>query len=297
MATTKSGLVLGGGGSRGLAHVGVLQVLEREGYPIDLITGTSMGGMIAGFYGLLGSSDALIDLIAQPADTNATRLSRAPRPEIYESRYFRRWLRTIFGDKTFADLHWPVAMTAVDIDTGEEIVIKQGPVLAGIFATTALPGMYTPIEINGRWLVDGGVLDPVPVGLAQQMGATVTLAVDVLSDVDRPVARLPSNYRQAMLRKVGVSMDILSKAFDVMLGAVRDYRLREEAPDLLITPELHGLSTTEYHRADEFIARGVSAAEAVLPQIRHLRDRLLEERARGNGHAAGVPLPTQEQRA
>jgi len=277
--------------------VGVLQVLEREGYPIDLITGTSMGGMITGFYGLLGSSDALLDLIAQPADNEATRYSRAPRPELYESRRFRRWLRGIFGNTTFADLKWPAAMVATDLDSGEELVINRGPVLAGIFATTALPGIYTPVEVNGRRLVDGGVLNPVPVDVAKRMGATVTLAVDVLPDVDRPAAHLPPSYHQAMMRKVGVAMDILSKAVDIMLGSIRDYRLRDDPPDLLITPELHGLSTTEYHRADEFIARGVDAAEAVLPEIRRLRDRILEERARANGRGADTPFPVRERRA
>src|SRR5690349_207460 len=92
MRSVKSGLVLGGGGSRGLAHVGVLQVLEREGYPIDLITGTSMGGLMAGIYGLLGNSGALLELIASTPSDQATRLSRAPRAEIYESRRFRAWL-------------------------------------------------------------------------------------------------------------------------------------------------------------------------------------------------------------
>ena len=139
MATTKSGLVLGGGGSRGLAHVGVLQVLGARRLPIDLITGTSMGGMIAGFYGLLGSSDALLE-----PDRPAGRHQRHPPqprapPRDLRVAPFRRWLRTIFGDKTFADLRWPVAMTAVDIDTGEEIVIKRGPVRAGICATRRSP--------------------------------------------------------------------------------------------------------------------------------------------------------------
>ena len=184
----RSGLVLGGGGARGLAHAGVLQVLEREGYPIDLIAGTSMGGLVAGLYGLYGNTRALLDLITRPADNEATKWSRAPRPELMESRRFRRWLRQVVGERTFADLQWPIAMTAVDLDTGEEVVINQGPVVAGIYATTAIPGVYTPITINGRWLVDGGLLNPLPVDVAQRMGATVTLAVDVLPDNNRRVA-------------------------------------------------------------------------------------------------------------
>jgi NTE family protein len=293
----RSGLVLGGGGARGQAHVGVLQVLEREGYPIDLIAGTSMGGLIAGLYGLYGNTGALLDLISQPADNEATKWSRAPRPELMESRRFRRWLRQIVGERTFADLLWPVAMTAVDIDTGEEVVIHQGPVVAGIYATTALPGAYTPITINERWLVDGGLLNPLPVDVAQQMGATVTLAVDVLPEKNRRVARLPTSYHRAMLRKFLVAMGILAKSFDIVVGAQRDYRLRDTPPDLLITPDLRGLLHNDYHRADELVARGVAAAEAALPEIRQLRDRILAGRPeRANGRVPQITNQVAQRR-
>jgi NTE family protein len=285
----RSGLVLGGGGARGQAHAGVLQVLEREGYPIDLIAGTSMGGLIAGLYGLFGNTRELVDLISRPADNEATRWSRAPRPELMESRRFRRWLRQIVGERTFADLHWPVAMTAVDIDTGEEVVIHKGSVVVGIYATTAVPGVYTPITINGHWLVDGGLLDPVPVDVAQRMGATVTLAVDVLPGADRRVARLPTAYHRAMLRKFKVSMGILGKSFDIVVGAQRDYRLRDTPPDLLITPDLRGLLHDDYHRGEELVARGIAAAEAALPEIRRLRDRILAERVQVNDTVVITP--------
>jgi len=286
-----SGLVLGGGGARGIAHVGVLQVLEREAYPVDLIAANSMGALIAGLYGLYANTRELLDLIAQPADNDATRWSRAPRPELLESRRFRRWLRQILGERTFADLHWPIAMTAVDLDTGEEVVIRQGPVLAGIYATTAIPGVYAPVTINGRWLVDGGVLNPLPVDVAKRMGATVTLAVDVLSETDRRVDRLPAAYHRAMLRKFMVAMGILGKSFDIIVAAQRDYRLREAPPDLLITPDLRGLLRTDYHRADELVARGAAAAEAALPEIRQLRDHILAGRHGGDAVRAPTATP------
>jgi predicted acylesterase/phospholipase RssA len=183
----RSGIVLGGGGARGLAHVGVLAVLEREGYPIDLLTGTSMGGLIAGIYGLLGGSQAIVDLLDARPPGEATRMSRAPRPELYESRPFRRWLRDLFAGRTFADLRWPIGLTAVDLDSGAELAITRGPVAPAIWATTAIPGIYAPVEANGRRLVDGGVLNPVPVDLARRMGATIALAVDVLPEADHAV--------------------------------------------------------------------------------------------------------------
>jgi NTE family protein len=291
----RSGIVLGGGGARGLAQVGVLAVLEREGYPIDLLTGTSMGGLIAGIYGLLGGSQAIVDLLDARPPGEATRMSRAPRPELYESRPFRRWLRDLFAGRTFADLRWPIGLTAVDLDSGAELAITRGPVAPAIWATTAIPGIYAPVEANGRRLVDGGVLNPVPVDLARRMGATIALAVDVLPEPDHAAARMPAIYHQAMLRKFGVMSDHISKAFDILLAAQRDSRLRESPPDLLITPDLHGVSTVDYTRGPEIIERGVAAAEAVLPEIRRLRDRLLAAQVQNpNGHRPGAPLPVQE---
>jgi NTE family protein len=278
----KSGLVLGGGAALGLSHIGVLQVLEREGYPIDLITGTSMGGLIGGLYALAGSTARLIEYQNEPLDNRrATDVSRAPRAEMLESRRYRAWLRRLFADKTFADLHWPLAVTAVDIDSGEELAFNRGPVAPAIWATTAIPGVYAPVKIRGRLVVDGGVLNPVPVDLAKRLGATVTLAIDVLPDKTVPAPRLPQPFHRAMLGKFGVSMGLLSKSFDIMLSAQRDYRLRDTPPDLLIRPDLAGFDTRDYHRAEELVAVGVAAAEAVLPQIRALRDEIRAGQERG----------------
>ncbi len=298
----KSGLVLGGGAARGLAHIGVLQVLEREGYPIDLIAGTSMGGLVAGLYGLAGSVAGLIEIQQRPAKNRATAYSRGLRPEILESRGFRAWLRELFGDRTFADLHWPIGMTAVDVDSGEEVAFNRGPVAPAIWATTAIPGVYAPVRVRGRVLVDGGVLNPVPVDLAQRMGATVTLAIDVLPDSNEPAPRMPPGYGRAMVSKFGVALGLVSKSFDIVLAAQRDYRLRDSPPDLLIRPDLHGLSTRDYHRADEFIIRGAAAAEAQLLQIRALRDRIQagqEPRRNGSrsGHPAAALAPTGQRTA
>ncbi len=293
----KSGLVLGGGAARGLAHIGVLQVLEREGYPIDLIAGTSMGGLMAGLYGLAGNVAGLIEIQQRPANNRATAYSRTLRPEMLESRGFRTWLQQLFGDRTFADLHWPIGMTAVDVDSGEEVAFNRGPVAPAIWATTAIPGVYAPVRVRGRLLVDGGVLNPVPVDLAVRMGATVTLAIDVLPDSDEPAPRMPQG-RRALISKFGVTMGMVSKAFDIVLAAQRDYRLRDSPPDLLIRPDLRGLSTRDYHRGAEFVSRGAAAAEAHLPQIRALRDRIQAGQVprpdSHNGYHAAAPAVTSK---
>jgi predicted acylesterase/phospholipase RssA len=127
------------------------------------------------------------------------------------------------------------------------------------------------------------------------MGAAITVAIDVLPEADHAAARMPAPYHQAMLRKLGVMTDHISKAFDIMLAAQRDSRLRESPPDLLITPDLRGFSTVDYTRGPEIMARGVAAAEAVLPEIHRLRDRLRVAQAQNpNGHRPGAPLPIQE---
>ena len=124
------------------------------------------------------------------------------------------------------------------------------------------------------------------------------IAVDVLPEADRRVSDLPPGYRQAMLGKIGVAADLIGKSFDIMCGRMRDLRLQADPPDLLITPDLRGISAMDYSDGERIITRGLAAADAVAPQIRALRDRLLAARdPRRNGHGAGAPLPAPERQA
>ncbi len=177
MSTTKIGLVLGGGGSRGLAHIGILKILHRENIPINFIVGTSMGGVIGVLYALGLTPDEIINRFDIPARTpleNVKMLTSRAR-----QRNWRKRLFSLIGEKTFADLQLPVFLMTVDMISGKEVVLKEGPLLPALLATSAVPGVFPPVDINGQQLADGGVIDSLATYVAVEQGAEHIIAVDV----------------------------------------------------------------------------------------------------------------------
>jgi NTE family protein len=168
------GLVLSGGGARGLAHIGVLRVLEKEGIPIDYLAGASMGGVIAAGYAAGMSPD---DLEKEALTVTQTRrLLRLIDPALANGGLIRgqrllAYFEQHVGQRTFSDLRLPLALVAVDLNSHQEIILRDGPVALALRATTAVPGALMPVEMNGWRLVDGGVLNNLPVDVARSMGA------------------------------------------------------------------------------------------------------------------------------
>jgi len=188
------GLALSGGGARGLAHIGVLKVLEREGIPIDYLAGTSMGGVIAA-----GCAAGLSPEFMEQEALRMTSLRRLlaladpslPRRGLFEGQKVHEYFIGHLGDRTFDDLRVPLTLVAVDLNTGREVFLSQGQVADAVRATVALPGIFRPVERDGQLLVDGGLLDNLPADAARHIGADVVIAVDVISDgqaVSHPVS-------------------------------------------------------------------------------------------------------------
>ena len=194
-AAPRIGLALSGGGVRGLAHLGVLQVLEEAEIPVDMIAGTSMGGIVAGLY---AAGVPIQELIAFSKRTGVMDVA-APD---------RRW-RGLFGhgkmadlladllgreDVTLEELNIPVAVVSADVETGDLVILDKGPLIPALMATSAVPIVFSPVRHQGRWLVDGGVLNNFPVDVVRRMGADRVLGVNVppsvkFSPEDRPRAR------------------------------------------------------------------------------------------------------------
>lgn len=172
------GLALSGGGVRGLAHLGVLRVLEEESIPVDVITGTSMGGLIAGIY---ASGIPLDRIIAFATKLRLLDLASPDRSwrGFFDQRKMSDLLADILGTDsiTFADLESPVAVVAADLVTGELVVLDSGPLIPALMATSELPLFFAPVHHKGRWLVDGGVLNNLPFDVARRFGADRVLAV------------------------------------------------------------------------------------------------------------------------
>ena len=249
------GLALGGGGARGLAHIGVLKVLEEEGISADCLAGTSMGGIIAAAYAA-GLSVTELETEALRL-ANLSHLARLmtwtpPWQRLLGGNRARRYFTKVLGeDLSFDTLHLPLALTAVDLVRGQEVILREGPVIDAILATAAIPGAFAPVEMNGYRLVDGGVLNNVPADVARQLGATVIIAVDVAFDVCySDTEEMPS-----------------SSSGSVLLPAIlRDIWQAE----LIIHPPIPPDITffTGFTRAEELIALGEQATREALPQIR-----------------------------
>ena len=267
------GLALGGGGARGLAHIGVLKVLERERVPVDLLAGTSMGGVIAAGYaaGLdvayleeealrMGRWRNFIPLL----DRSLPRLGLMRGSRVQE--YFTRQV----GGKTFTDLRLPLELVAVDLVTGEEVILNTGRVVDAVRATISLPGILAPVRMGDRLLVDGGLLNNVPADIVRKMGADVVIAVSVSAHANDLSGLLEAERQSTPLLHIPLIIETLRRSLVVMETWIWERRLTDARPEVVIRTWEgdSAVSLAAFHRAAEIIAAGEVAAQTALPQIR-----------------------------
>lgn len=271
------GLVLGGGGARGLAHIGVMKVFQREQIPVDLIAGTSMGGLVGALYAAGVPIETVEKEVGRLSDVKEQMklvdLHLTSSGLSVSGRRIYNFMADLLGDDlTFDQLALPLAMVAVDVHTGRDVVLQGGLVIDAVRATISVPGVFKSVELGDYRLVDGGVLDNVPVDLARSMGATRIIAVDVLPSFSRNKPGMQPIETGLQLPFVPSSLNEVYNAIMIMIAALTDCRLREYPPDFLIRPELPAEVTllSGFGRAEEIIAAGEKAAEEALPQIRAL---------------------------
>lgn len=246
------GLALGGGAVRGAAHIGVIRALHEEAIPIDCIAGTSAGALVGSLYagGLEWQElqEAAVGLgwlsVAEPA---------WPRGGFLTNRRMRRFLDQQMGPVTFDDLRLPFVAVAADANTGAEVVLREGRVADAVRASTAIPGIIKPVELDGRLLVDGGVVTNVPAGVARSLGADVVIAVDVTAYGFSQGA--PRSSAEAMMRAI----DIMSR--QTVMASL-------EWADVVIRPQLSGLHSYSAKGTAEFLRRGYAAAREAMPAIK-----------------------------
>ena len=267
-------LVLGGGGARGLAHLGVLEIFEREGLRPTCIVGSSMGGLV----GALAAAGLSARDAAQLA--RGFRFPRwfVPGALVPWERIFRPAVPVLSG-LSFDRLATPLAVTAVDLEWGSQVVLRHGEVLPALRATCAVPGVLAPVRLAGRWLVDGGLANVLPVDVAWAADPGVVVAVSVRGGRRRAVARLgsPINALSARLGTIiptpggaRLSFEVLVRAAEIALERQATLVAAMAGPELLVEPDLKDIGLRDFDRLDDALAAGRQAAERALPALERL---------------------------
>lgn len=247
------GIALSGGSTHGAAHIGVLQVLEREGIHIDLIAGTSAGAIVGSAYAAGISLDEITEIFKSMSWPHLLRPSIHRPLSLFDTSPMEKFLRDNIGDGEFKDLEIPFAAIACDIVTSERVVLDQGPLAPAIRASASIPGLFNPVELDKRLLVDGGIVDNLPINQVKEMGADYIIAVDVSKRVG-PNKR-PENPVEVILDMI----DIMQAR-----AALTD----PSECDCYIRPQVLQYSKWDFSKADEIIQAGRDAAENVVDQLR-----------------------------
>ncbi|HKK01500.1 MAG TPA: patatin-like phospholipase family protein [Desulfuromonadales bacterium] len=308
----KIGLALGSGAARGLAHIGVLKVLDAEQIPIHAIAGTSIGAFIGALYAA-GVSVAQMEEVARNVDWR--RLARLvdpvlPTSGLLDGHKMEVFMTQLLPVRTFEELRIPLAVIATDVETGEELVIRKGDLQKALRAAVAFPGIFTPVSFAGRFLVDGGLCNPVPIDAARALGADKVIGVCAIPEVDKRPGEtfLPVSEGKSALKRLrfpffnaqhveGLFRDIwrsrgrqektelhcsrnerrppgifriFAQSIAIMENQINALRLQQTHEDLLLRPKLNNMTLYEFHRAEEAIRAGETAAKEHLAAIRAL---------------------------
>ncbi len=250
---SKVGLVLGAGAARGFAHLGVLQVLQDEGLPVDLVVGSSVGSIFGALY-CCGADLGLLEKLAGEIRQGHLVDLKVGRMGFIQGRKLEALMRLLTKNCCFYELKTPLYVVAVDIERGEKVVITEGSVAEAIRASTAIPGLFFPKRHQGRLLVDGAVLDRLPTRVAREQGAEVVIAVDVKFGSE-------SHYHP-----VHSFLEVMIQALDLLEREVAKMSFADA--DVVIQPNLGHVGGADFGRAKECIEAGRQAAREVLPQLK-----------------------------
>ena len=310
MAGVKIGLALGGGAARGWAHIGVLKALLNAGIKPDIIAGTSIGAVVGGCY----SAGHLDDLEAFARELTPRRIfgyldfNLAGTGLINGQRLCDR-LDKHLGEQRIEDLNTRFTAVATEIGTGHEHWLSRGRLVDAVRASYALPGIFKPVRINGRWLFDGALVNPIPVSVCRALGARYVIAVNLNFDIlgrgsivpvpsldhdtdetdfdiaPEPVMPEKKGVRALLQRQVfggrdgapGVST-VMVDAFNIVQDRIARSRLAGDPPDAMITPRLHDVGLFDFHRANDLIERGMTATNRQLDDIMREIDSRLNRR-------------------
>lgn len=304
----KIGLALGSGAARGLAHIGVLKVLEGEQVPLTAIAGTSIGALIGALYASGVTVDQMEEIVRNVDWRDLARLVNPvfPGSGLIDGKKVARFIAGLLPVQRFDGLHIPLAVTATDIETGEDLFIKQGDLVEAVRAAIAFPGIFPPVPFGDRFLVDGGLCNPVPVDVVRDFDCNKVIGVCAIPKVHKPRRETflasgrnekPSGSWRALFTAEGVErlfrdiwpagereekdqgngsgkerkppglLKVFAQSIAIMENQINELRLGQNHFDLLLRPRLENFNLFEFNRAAEAIRAGEEEARAKLPAI------------------------------
>ncbi len=295
----KIGIALGSGAARGWAHIGVLLELSKEGIEPDIVCGCSMGALVGAVYveGKLAALEKMVlgigwgDVVGF-LDVDLTSGG------LIQGKHIRGFLSAIDKDTTIETMKKPFISIATDMETGREVWLQKGRVIPAVRASMAVPGLFSPVENEGRWLLDGGLVNPVPVSACRALGADIVIAVNLNGDLlavnrpppepkaddpedkgsfDRIFEIIPAGIRQTLDKMTSYEMfsktrtpgyfDVTTSALNIMQDHITRSRLAGNPPHIMITPRLGDIGMLELNRAGEAIEEGRASVRRALSQI------------------------------
>ncbi|PJZ69836.1 patatin [Leptospira perolatii] len=288
----KIGLALGSGSARGWSHIGVIRELEAMGIFPDIICGTSIGALVGAFHAA-GKLNALEDWVESLEWRDILGfMDWSFGGGLIRGKKLFDFFDQEFRDAQIQNLKLPYAAVAADLDTGIEIWLREGSVFEAVRASISLPGIFTPVSKDKRWLVDGGLVNPVPVSLCRAMGADFVIAVDLNQDLlekreeaeekkeetQDSVSRwrswtakfwgkdLGENLQQETDEKPGI-VEVVSKSINIMQIRITRSRMAGDPPDVLLAPRLRYIGLMEFHRAKEAVQEGRDVVKKMAPAL------------------------------
>ncbi len=252
------GLALSGGGARGFAHTGVIEALEYAGFPVDYISGTSMGSVIGSLYASGAPVSDIWEFGREATELKVSRdfksiklLSLLITDKLLTPTHINRFIETRLGGLTFEKLKTPFACSAMDLRTGEKIVFTEGPLAEAVRASVNLPGIFAPVQYRHRYLVDGGVVDFIPIGAAKQLGADWVLA----SVSESESSRMPENVLMSLLQVIDIRGSLLARSAEKEAGFV-------------LKPEVGDIGVADFDRCEEAGEAGLVEASRRMDEAR-----------------------------
>jgi NTE family protein len=252
-APARIGLALGGGAARGFAHVGVIQVLEEAGIRPDIVVGTSAGSLVAALYAS-GRNGAQLQQVAESLEEAALTDWTLPifGRGALKGEALARYVSSLVNHKLIEEMPMPLGIVATDLGSGQGVLFRRGSTGTAVRASSAVPSVFQPVTIAGRDYVDGGLVSPVPVGFARQMGADLVIAVDISSPPEG--------------QATGDSLQILLQTFAIMSKSINRFELKDA--DVVVRPALAGVKSADFTAKRRSIEAGRRAMQQALPQLR-----------------------------